>query len=47
MLNRVDSTDYPRATTVVFKQEYPITLLMDGTGQISMLNAHCLPIMTV
>jgi len=26
VLNRVKSTDYARATTVVFTQEYPITL---------------------
>ena len=44
MLNRVVSPEIPRATTVVHTQEYPITLLMVGSGQLSRLNAGCLPI---
>ena len=43
MLNRVESTEYSWATTVV-THEYPITLPMDGIGQMSRLNARCLPI---
>ena len=30
-------------TTVVYTEEYPITLPMVGTGQMSRLNALCLP----
>jgi len=44
VLKRVESTEYSRPNTVVFKQEYPITLTLDGLGQISRLNARCLPI---
>ena len=44
MLKRVESTVYSRPNTVVFKQEYPITLTLDGLGQIARLNARCLPI---
>ena len=44
MLNRVESTDYSRATTVVHTHEYPITLHMVGIGQMSRPNARCLPI---
>jgi len=45
-LNRVENTEYSQATTctVVYTQEYPITLHMVGIGQMSSLNAHCLPI---
>ena len=43
MLNRVERTKYARAT-VVYTQEYPITLLIVGLGQMSRLNARCLPI---
>jgi len=43
VLNRVESTEYSRATTVVYTHEYPITLPMVGTGQMSRLNARCLP----
>ena len=43
MLNRFENTEYPRATIVVYTQEYPITLAMVGTGQRSRLNARCLP----
>ena len=42
--NRVESTAYSRATTVVHTHEYPITLPMVGTGQMSKLNVRCLPI---
>jgi len=44
MLNRVESTDYSRATTVVHTHAYPITLHMVGIGQMSRSNARCLPI---
>jgi len=44
VLNRVESTEYSRAMTVVYTHEYPSTLPMDGTGQLTMLNARCLPI---
>ena len=40
MLTRIESTDYPRATTIVFKQEYPITLTMGGLGQMSTSNSY-------
>jgi len=43
-LNRVKRTEYSQATTVVYTQEYAITLLMVGTGLMSRLNARCLPI---
>jgi len=43
VLNQVESTDYSQATSVVYTQEYPITLPMAGIGQICMLNASCLP----
>ena len=43
VLNRVESTELLRKTIVVYTNEYPITLSMFGTGQISMLNARCLP----
>ena len=33
MLNRVKRTDNSRATTVVYTQEYPITLPVIGIGQ--------------
>ena len=45
MLNQIDSTEYSRATTIVYIQEYPITLSMVGIGRMSRLNARCLPIM--
>jgi len=38
VLNRVESTEYSQATTVVYTQEYPLTLLMVGIGQMSRLN---------
>jgi len=44
VFNRVENTEYSRAMTVVYTHEYPITLPMGGTGQMSRLNAHCLPI---
>ena len=44
MLNRVESTEYSRATTIVHTQENPITLLLVGIGQCSRRNARCLPI---
>jgi len=44
VLKRVESTKFSRATTVVYTQEYPITLPEIGTGQMSMLNARCLHI---
>jgi len=31
----------------VYTHEYPITLPMDGTGQLSRLNACCLPIVQI
>jgi len=43
VLNRVESTEYSRATTVVYTQEYPATQSMNGTGQMSRHNAGCLP----
>ena len=44
MLNRVKSTEYSRATTVVYTQEYPITRSMIQICQMLRLNAPCLPI---
>ena len=44
MLTHVESTEYSRATTVVYTQEYPITLAMVGIGQMSRPNARCLHI---
>jgi len=44
VLNRVESTEFSQETTDVYTQEYPITLPMVGTGQMSRLNARCLPI---
>jgi len=44
VLNRVERPEYSQATTVVYTQEYPITLTMVGTGQMSRLNARWLPI---
>ena len=44
MLTHVESTEYSRATTVVYTQEYPITLAMVGIGQMSRLNARYLHI---
>ena len=44
MLNRVERPEYSQATTLVYTQEYPITLTMVGTGQMSRLNARWLPI---
>jgi len=45
VFNRVESTAYSRAMIVVYTHEYPVTLPMEGTGQISRLKyAHCLPI---
>jgi len=44
VLNQVESTEYSRATTVVYTQEYPITVHTVGIGQMSRLNARCLPI---
>jgi len=32
VLNRVESTDYSRATTGVYTKEYPITVSMVGIG---------------
>jgi len=43
MLNRVESTEYSRQTTLVYIQEYPITLPLDGVSQMSRLNARCSP----
>jgi len=37
VFNPVKSTEYSRATMVVYVQEYPITLTMFGLGQMSML----------
>jgi len=45
VLTRIESTDYPRVTTIVFKQEYPITLTVGGLGQMSRRDVRCLPIM--
>jgi len=39
-----ESTEYSQETTLVYTQEYPITLPMVGIGQRSRLNARCLPI---
>jgi len=44
VLNRVESTEYSRATTVVYTHGYPATQSMDGIGQMSRPNARCLPI---
>ena len=44
MLNRVESTECSRTTTIVYLHEYHITLPVVGTGQMSRLNARCLPI---
>ena len=44
MFNLAKSTEYSRATTIVYTQEYPITLPMFGTGQMSRHNARCLPL---
>jgi len=44
VLNRLKRTEYSQATTVVYTHQYPITLPMVGTSQMSRLNAHCLPI---
>ena len=44
VLSRVEGTDYSRATTVVHKHEYPLTLSLVGIGQMSRLNDRCLPI---
>jgi len=44
VLNRVESTDYSRATTVVYTQEYPTLLPKVEIGQMSRLIARCLPI---
>ena len=38
---QVLSPEYSRVTSVVYTQEYPITLLKVELGQISKLNAHC------
>jgi len=43
VLNRVESTDYSRAPTVVYTQKYPIKLTMVGIGQMSRFKARCLP----
>jgi len=43
LLNRVESTGF---FTVVYTQEYPITLPMVGIGQMSMLSIRCLPMVT-
>ena len=43
MLNPVESTEYSRQTTLVYIQEYPITLPLDGVSQMSRLNARCSP----
>ena len=43
-LYRVESTELSRATTVVYTQEYPITLPLVGIGQMSSLNARGLPL---
>jgi len=32
VLNRVKSTEYSRATTVVYTQQYPLTLPVAGIG---------------
>jgi len=43
VLNRVESIEYSRATTVVYTHEYRIALPMVGISQMSRLNARCLP----
>ena len=40
MLNRVESTELTRAITVVYTQDYPITLSMDGIDQMSRLAVY-------
>ena len=47
MLNRVESTDYSRASTCVHIHEYPLTLAKVGIGQMSRLNALCLAILVL
>jgi len=39
-LNRVESTELTRAITVVYTQDYPITLSMDGIDQMSRLAVY-------
>jgi len=41
VFNRVESTEYSQAMTVVYTHEYPLTLPVDGIGQMSRLNAQC------
>jgi len=40
VLNRVESTELTRAITVVYTQDYPITLSMDGIDQMSRLAVY-------
>ena len=42
MLNRVESTEYSQATTLVHTQEYPITLPVVEVGQLTRLNTRYL-----
>jgi len=44
VLNRVESTEYSQVNTVVYTQEFPITVPMVGIGRMSRLNARCLPL---
>ena len=46
MLKPIESTDYSRATTVVYTQEYPTTRSMFGISQMSRLTARGLPIVS-
>jgi len=44
VLKRVERTEYSRETTVVYTQEYPITLSMVRICQMSRVNDRSLPI---
>ena len=44
MLNRVESTEYSRATTVVYTHAYPIPLPLVGIDKLARLNARCFSI---
>ena len=45
MLTCIERIEYSKATTVVYTQQYPLTLPMVGIGQMSRHNAPCLPIL--
>jgi len=45
VVNRVEINENPRATIVIYTQEYPIPLAMVGIGLMSRLNVCCLSIL--